>query len=96
MRKVIAIANQSLYDIANQEFGSISAAFQIAVLNAMSVTDLPLPGQVLLLPNMEFEKDIAAYFKNNGIMIATVTQRPSVPAQIVDDYSLPGEFPYSF
>jgi len=95
MSKVIVIANQSLFDIANQEFGSIDAAFHIAVLNQMSVTDLPRPGQHLLVPELEFQKDIANYFKNAGIKIATVTRKP-VQVVPIEDYSFPGEFPFSF
>lgn len=95
MRKILALSNQSLFDIANQEYGSISAAFEIAVLNQMSVTDLPYPGQVLQLPDLEFERDIATYFKGLGIKIATVT-RPFEQITVLEDYSFPGEFPFSF
>jgi len=95
MKTVIAIANQSLYDIANQEFGSISAAFHIAVLNNMAVTTLPFPGQVLLVPEMVFDRAVATYFKSHEIKIATVTKKV-VPVITLDDYSLPGQFPYSF
>ncbi len=95
--KIIAIANQSLYDIANQEFGSIEAAFHIAVLNGRSVTYLPEPGEVIELPDMVFKKDVADYFKNNKIKIATVTKISAIPEpENIDNYSLCGEFPYSF
>lgn len=94
--KIIAIANQSLYDIANQQFGSIEAAFHIAILNGRSVTYLPEPGEVIELPDMVFNKDVADYFKNNKIKIATVTTIVRVAPENIDNYSLCGEFPYSF
>lgn len=92
MSRVIAIANQSLFDIANQEFGSIDAAFPIAVLNGWPVTHLPTPGQFVELPDLVIERDIAEYFKNNNISIATAVE----PRVLDEVYSFPGDFPFSF
>lgn len=66
------IENQSLLDIAIQEDGSVMAAFEWALKNALSITDELAPGQELLVPVSEFRNnDVADYFKGKNQMVAT-------------------------
>jgi hypothetical protein len=85
-------ANQSLFDIAVQEKGSVFAAFDLAVANDIAVTDDLTPGDVLQDIQTAFVNvDVAAFFKGKKQSIATV-QAYNEP----DDYSLPGgELPMS-
>lgn len=70
--EVRAINNQSLFDIAIQEYGTVEAAFDIAVFNEMDVTDNLVPGQILKLPNSEYErKEIVSYFRSRNLHPAT-------------------------
>ena len=64
--------NQSLLDIAIQEDGSVMAAFEWALSNALSITDELQSGQELVSPNSSFRNaDVANYFKGKNQMVAT-------------------------
>ncbi len=70
--KIIVIGNQSLFDIAIQEDGTILTAFDWAVVNEIQVTDLLIPGQTLINPNSQFrDVDVSQYFQLRNQMIAT-------------------------
>lgn len=87
----IVVNNQSLMDIAIQEYGTIEAAFDIAVANGMEVTDRLVPGSQLSLPPSNYEdRDIADYFKARRIRPATAL--PLISEEDVEDYfgALPG------
>ena len=91
---IIVLENQSFLDIAIQEYGSVYAALDLAIANAMSITDDLVPGQKLKPVNSNFKiQEVADYFKSKKQNIATYTA--FVPI-VIDDYSLPGELPYSF
>lgn len=62
------LEGQSLFDIAIQSCGSAEAAFELAVLNGVSLTDDV--NVVLLVPGI-IDADIAAYFAKNGLQPAT-------------------------
>ncbi len=62
--------NQSLFDIAIQHCGSAEAAFAIAVLNAKSITDDLVAGEVLQLPAVA-NRAVAEYYTNNKLQPAT-------------------------
>lgn len=69
---VTVISNQNLFDIALQECGVATAAFAIALVNDMEVTDSLQPGQVLELPKIAPEDpDVVRYFKRRGVKVAT-------------------------
>lgn len=69
---VRVLHNQSLLDIAIQEYGTIEAAFDLALANGLEVTDMLTPGMVLELPISDYEdRDIANYFKSRKIHPAT-------------------------
>jgi capsid protein len=66
------IENQSLFDIAIQESGSVLAAFDLALTNGLSITDDLAPGQKLIASNSEFSNnEVANYFKGKNLMVAT-------------------------
>jgi len=63
---------QSFFDIAIQEDGSVSAAFDWAVANGISITDELFPAQKLIAPNSEYRYiEVANYFKGKQQMLAT-------------------------
>lgn len=69
---MIAIENQSLFDVAVQEDGSFLAAFEWALANGLSITDELVPGQKLIAPNSELRNnEVADYFKGRNQMVAT-------------------------
>ncbi|RTY80674.1 hypothetical protein EKL97_10440 [Flavobacterium sp. LS1P28] len=69
---IYAIENQSVFDVAVQESGSVLAAFDWALKNGLSLTDDLEPGQQLISPNSDFfNTDVAGYFKGKKQMIAT-------------------------
>ena len=69
---VKVIHNQSLLDIAIQEYGTIEAAFDLALANDLEVTDMLAPGMTLELPVSEYEDlEMARYFKSRNIHPAT-------------------------
>jgi LysM repeat protein len=72
------LAGQTLIDIAIQYLGSAESAFELAVLNGLSITDDIIAGQELLLPEPS-NKTISTYYKNKGIKPATSLEiKPSV------------------
>ena len=66
----IVLDGQTLLDIAVQYCGSADAAFEIAQLNGLSVTDDLMTGRDLSLPGIT-NKKIAEYYKNKGLQPAT-------------------------
>lgn len=71
MRKIKPISNQSLFDIALQELGTPEAAFDLAVLNGVSVTDINESYNQLSL-SKTLNTDVTSYFKSSGLNIATL------------------------
>ncbi|MDD3079086.1 MAG: hypothetical protein PHH37_08280 [Paludibacter sp.] len=61
---------QSIIDIAIQELGSAEGAYDIAVLNDISITDTLNVGTELTMPDV-VNKSIAAYYKYKRINPAT-------------------------
>lgn len=69
---IYTIENQSVFDVAIQENGSVLSAFSWAVKNGLSITDELTPGQQLISPNSDFiNADVVGYFKGKKQMIAT-------------------------
>lgn len=73
MRKVIVSGRQSLFDIANQECGSVTAVFEIAQANNVSITDMLSPGTELKIPEA-INKDIVSYFSGKNKKLATAIE----------------------
>ena len=70
MFQAVAIEGQSIIDIAIAKCGSAEAAFDIALLNNISMTKKLTPGQTLQLPAV-LKKDIVDYYQSKGINPAT-------------------------
>ena len=69
---IYAIENQSVFDVAVQESGSVLVAFEWAIANGLSITDDLAPGQQLVSPNSSFRNaEVANYFKGKKQMVAT-------------------------
>lgn len=88
------ISGQSLYDLAIQEIGTAFGAIQIAIDNKISLNEILLPGEKIIIPTSDSnDEDVVNYFKGLGIKISTY--KIGITA-INPSYELPGEFPYSF
>lgn len=68
---VTVLSNQTLSDIAIQEYGVEEAVFLIAQVNNISPTDVLTAGTVLQCPDQTFNKQTQVYCKNNHISPAT-------------------------
>ena len=93
MRTVIVLNNQSLWDIALQEYGTVEAVFELARANDMGVTDLLTAGQELVLPALEEthgrvslpKPEVVGYYRKNKLHPVTgetnvvETEIPPVP-----------------
>jgi hypothetical protein len=64
------LEGQTIFDIAVQQCGSADAAFALAVLNGVSLTDDLIPGKELALPEV-VNADVALYFKSKNLQPAT-------------------------
>lgn len=69
--KVTVLPNQTLSDIAIQEYGAEEAVFLIAQANNISPTDVLTAGTMLQCLDRTFNKQMQAYCKNNRISPAT-------------------------
>lgn len=69
---IIVLSNQSFMDISIQHTGSVYNAFIIAAANGMSVSESPVSGSSLIVPEEAVkDEDILSYFRSNGIRPAT-------------------------
>ena len=72
MQKVKVLHNQSLLDLGIQAGGNVQVAFDIAMKNNISLTDLLMPNMELNLPDSQYvNKDIQGYYDRNQIKPAT-------------------------
>lgn len=91
---ITVIENQSLLDIAVQYYGNALAAFDLAVVNKISITDVLVPGQQLIKPTSEFNNiDVSKYFEARNQMIATAI---SITQKTKQQFGFPYGFPLSF
>lgn len=80
MKTVTVLNNQSLNDLAIQEYGSIDGVMQLAVANGLSITDALKPGQVLEVPDFDGSADTVRYYKANAL-------KPS--SAVAEDFDIP-------
>ena len=66
-----ALEGQTLFDIAIQSCGSAEAAFGLAVMNGLNLTDELLTGSDLVTPDV-LNTDVATYFQTKNIQPATL------------------------
>ena len=76
MRQYTVKYRQSLLDVALQECGDISAVVDIAVLNGISITEDLNEGDILILPEI-IKNEVAKYYKDRNIVLATDIPRPN-------------------
>lgn len=62
---------QSLIDIAIQECGSAEAAYNLATLNGLSVSDSPVPGSNVDVPGV-LNGAVSSLYLQRGIVPATL------------------------
>ncbi len=63
---------QSLIDIAVQGCGSAEAAYDLASLNGLSITDSPVPGSVFVIPGV-VNNAVSSLYMEKGIAPATLS-----------------------
>ncbi|WP_312395741.1 hypothetical protein [Chryseobacterium sp.] len=69
---ITVLSSQTFMDIAIQHTGSVYNAFAIAVANGMAVSDSPISGSFLSIPeSIVRNDDVLTYYKSNGIRPAT-------------------------
>lgn len=79
MKTVTVKDRQTLFDIAIQCLGIVDRVFDVAQLNGLAITDQLVSGQVLMLPDVNFEQaDVVDFFTH-----------PWYPASGDDDNELP-------
>lgn len=89
--EVSVLHNQTLLDVSVQEYGTAEGVFVLAVANGMDVTDTPVAGQVLNVPDWEGkDREVAGYFKSRRIYPATAT--PLIAEDDIEEWigGLPG------
>ncbi len=80
--KVTVLDRQSIFDMAVQSSGSAEAAFEVAILNNLSITDDLEAGQELILLQI-VNKEIATYYANRQLKPATgITESEIQPGGI--------------
>lgn len=78
--KIIALHDQTLSDIAIRHCGTMEAVADIAILNNMSATDDPTPGQLIALPTKDYgNQEVINYFSANKVDPATAMKTPPIP-----------------
>lgn len=68
---VIVLPNQTLSDLAIQEYGDIAGVFFLAKENNISPTDKLIPGMVIKVPDIVINKEMQDYCKKNNVSPAT-------------------------
>lgn len=71
MKSITVLANQTLSDIAIQEYGDMAALFLLAQENDISPTEKIAPGTVIRLPDVVVNREMQEYCKNNHVSPAT-------------------------
>ncbi|WP_010664942.1 hypothetical protein [Marinilabilia salmonicolor] len=77
MGSIKAVEGQSLFDVAIQRLGSAEAAFALATLNGLSITDQPVPGYTLRLSKI-IDNDIADFFSFKSLVPTTAGSDPVI------------------
>lgn len=86
------LARQSIFDIAVQECGSAEAAFDIAVLNDINLSDDLDTSIDLVMPAVVNQK-VETYFKTNTIRPATaITLADNIVLEGIDYWAVARTF----
>ena len=81
-----SVSGQTLFDIAVQVSGSAEAAFEMALINSIGITDELTPGMVLS-PAGIFNKQIASYYHDKQIKPATSIVTVNASESGIFDYT---------
>lgn len=71
MRTVVIQAEQTLLDIAIQEYGDMAGLFLLAAQNDISPTGVLDAGQILEVPDVVINKEMQEYCQQNNVTPAT-------------------------
>jgi hypothetical protein len=72
MNTIIAQQNQTVWDIAIQEMGSVEGVFDILAANAFLRIDMSIPARtVVFIPDTVIDADVVDYLSRNGIKPAS-------------------------
>ncbi len=89
--KVTVLDRQTLKDLAIQVLGSADAAFDLAKVNNLNVTDDLVIGSELIIPTSLFENtDVKNYYLKQNLTPVT-----AIPLLIEDEKVTIWGFPYS-
>jgi len=83
---ITIVEGQTLFDIAIQVSGSAEAAFEMALINSIGITDELTPGMVLS-PAGIFNKQIASYYHDKQIKPATSIVTVNASESGIFDYT---------
>jgi hypothetical protein len=78
MRTIVVKDRQTLFDIAVQAMGDADAAYELARLNDISVTEELESGQQLLMPDEATDESTVGEFKTKKWCPATADQEQDV------------------
>lgn len=88
--KIKVLHNQTIFDIAVQYFGTVDAAYDIAFLNDIGITDvLPVSLELRLPPNDYGFNEVVNYYKSNRITPATADRE----SYLISDYIFSQKLP---
>lgn len=76
---------QTLADIAIQEYGSLDALADIAMINGMAMTEVPDAGTVLQLADKVYDRVMQDYCKVNNVSPATARDLSGVRLSIFSE-----------
>ncbi|UDQ54985.1 hypothetical protein LJF28_04785 [Chryseobacterium indologenes] len=69
--KITVLHNQSILDIAVQYTGKAENAFDIAMINGISVSDSLVSGQIIEIPETNIDNDMVSFLKRKNVKPAT-------------------------
>jgi hypothetical protein len=69
--KIVALNNQTLLDIAIQEYGTIESVFELAMANDLSIHTSTVVGAVYQIPQAKKNTEVSNYYKNQQIKPST-------------------------
>ncbi len=78
--EVVVKDGQTLADIAIQEYGTIDAQPDLAMVNGLSVSETLETGMTLTLPDKVYDRRMQGYCKDHGIRPATQRDRTDATA----------------
>lgn len=82
MRTVTVKPNQTLADIAVQEYGSLSALFLLAEANGIAPAARLQPGRVLRLPEAAPDREMQEWCKGNRVSPATAEEAGGIRLRV--------------